>query len=146
VTNIVVLQGRLSRPPGERELPSGDSLAALELSVPAPPGGRADSVPLVWFDPPAWVGRLDTGAELVVLGRVRRRFFRNGAGLASRTEVIVEAAAPLRQPARVAAIVKRALSTLSSPELSAVPTPLRRARNTDRADRRLPGEASTRST
>jgi len=116
VTNIVVLRGRLSRPPGRRELPSGDSLAALDLSVPAaPPGGRADSVPLVWFDPPAWVGRLDTGAELVVVGRVRRRFFRSGAGLSSRTEVVVDAAAPPSRPARVAAIMQRALLALGPP-------------------------------
>ena len=115
MTNIVVLQGRLSRPPGRRELPSGDSLAALDLSVPALPGGRADSVPLVWFDPPAWVDRLDAGAELVVLGRVRRRFFRSGAGLSSRTEVVVDAAAPPSRPARVAAIMQRALSALSPP-------------------------------
>ena len=122
MTNIVVLEGRLSRPPARRELPSGDSLASLDLSVPAPPGGRADSVPLVWFDPPAWVDRLEAGAELVVLGRVRRRFFRSGAGLASRTEVVVDAAAPPGRPARVAAIMQRALTALapSDPEAAGV--------------------------
>jgi len=126
VTNIVVLQGRLSRPPGQRELPSGDTVAALDLSVPAPPGGRADSVPLVWFDPPAWVGRLDTGAELVVLGRVRRRFFRSGAGLASRTEVLVDAATPPGRPARVAALMERARTGLAAAAAPDVPGRARR--------------------
>jgi hypothetical protein len=59
---------------------------------------------------------LDTGAELVVLGRVRRRFFRSGAGLASRTEVVVDAAAPPGRPARVAAIMQRALTALAPSE------------------------------
>src|SRR5450755_4462040 len=114
MTNLVVLRGRLTRPPGERLLPSGDRLTTFDLTVPAPPGKvarRADSVPLSWFDAPAWVADLGVGVELFVMGRVRRRFFQ-GPGLQSRTEVVVEAAAATRHAARSAAVVRRAVTAM----------------------------------
>jgi single-stranded DNA-binding protein len=116
MTNLVVLRGRLNRPPGERLLPSGTRLATFDLTVPAPaqaPAGarRADAVPLSWFDPPAWVADLGVGTELLVVGRVRRRFFQ-GNGLQSRTEVVVDHAAPARHTVRSAAVVRRALSAI----------------------------------
>jgi hypothetical protein len=119
--NVVVLQGRVTRAAEERPLPSGDSLVTLDLTV---PGGidtdgtarKAESVPLAWFDPPAWVRAVEVDAELVVVGRVKRRFYRAaGKGpLQSRTEVIVEAAAPRRRRARVAEIVGRALGRIEA--------------------------------
>ena len=112
--NVVVVRGKLSRPVEERVLPSGDRLATVDVTIPADPdaaGGatRAESVPLAWFDPPAWLVELGVGDELTVSGRVRRRFYqRAGTGLQSRTEVVVEAGAPARRPAKVAEIVRRA--------------------------------------
>jgi hypothetical protein len=118
MTNLVVLRGHLNRAPAERLLPSGTRLATFDLTVPATvqPSGhaggpRAEAVPLSWFDPPAWVADLVIGAELVVAGRVRRRFFQ-GNGLQSRTEVVVDHAAPARHTVRAAAVVKRALSVI----------------------------------
>jgi single-stranded DNA-binding protein len=116
MTNLVVLRGRLNRPPGERLLPSGTRLATFDLTVPAPAqeragARRADAVPLSWFDPPAWVADLGVGTELLVVGRVRRRFFQ-GNGLQSRTEVVVDHAAPARHTVRSAAVVRRALSVI----------------------------------
>jgi hypothetical protein len=117
MTNLVVLRGRLNRPPGERLLPSGTRLATFDLTVPAQAPAaaaaarRADAVPLSWFDPPAWVADLGVGTELVVVGRVRRRFFQ-GNGLQSRTEVVVDHAAPARHTVRSAAVVRRALSVI----------------------------------
>jgi single-stranded DNA-binding protein len=120
MTNLVVLRGRLNRPPEERLLPSGTRLATFDLTVPAPAPAharapvatrRADAVPLSWFDPPAWVADLGVGTELLVVGRVRRRFFQ-GNGLQSRTEVVVDHAAPARHTVRSAAVVKRALSVI----------------------------------
>ena len=55
--------------------------------------------------------RVGVGTELLVVGRVRRRFFQ-GNGLQSRTEVVVDHAAPARQTVRSAAVVKRALSVI----------------------------------
>ncbi len=114
MTNLVVLQGRVSRPVGERVLPSGDRLATLDLTVPGQEAGaRAESVPLAWFGAPAWVADLEVGSEVVVVGRVRRRFFRGGPGLQSRTEVVVEGGAPARRPARVAEVLRGAMGTLT---------------------------------
>src|SRR5262249_4410883 len=45
--NVVVLQGELSRPAERRELPSGDTVVALEVTV-RPPGAAAESVPVAW--------------------------------------------------------------------------------------------------
>ena len=118
MTNVVVLRGRLSRAPGERLLPSGDRLTTFDLTMPAVPGdgrGRADSVGLSWFEAPEWVGGLEAGAELVVLGRVRRRFFHAGTGLQSRTEVVVEQAVPARHSARAAALLHRAAARCEQP-------------------------------
>jgi len=114
--NVAVVRGCLSRPPEERVLPSGDRLAVLEVRVDAPAqaGGRlrVETVPLAWFDAPRWAVDLRPEEEIVALGRVRRRFFRSGAGLQSRTELVVEAAAPARRPARTAEVVARAAAAL----------------------------------
>jgi len=48
----------------------------------------------------------------VVLGRVRRRFFRSGQGLQSRTEVVVDHGAPARQASRCEAVLRRAFDAL----------------------------------
>jgi hypothetical protein len=109
MTNLVLLHGRVTRLT-ERELPSGDRLALIDLTIPGEEGERADSVPLAWFSAPDWIVSAEPGSELVVLGRVRRRFFQGGqqGGLQSRTEVVVERAAPAGRTGRVADIVRRA--------------------------------------
>ena len=57
----------------------------------------------MWEAPPASAGEYDTDAELVVVGRVRRRFFRTAARTESRTEVVAEVVVPVRQAKRVRA-------------------------------------------
>src|SRR5437660_650533 len=79
VMNIAVIQGHLSSAPVERVLPSGTRLLTLEIST-RRPGEKADTVPVAWHDPPTNVVQLEPGAALMVVGRVRRRFFRVGAG------------------------------------------------------------------
>ncbi|MGH9268409.1 MAG: single-stranded DNA-binding protein [Acidimicrobiales bacterium] len=105
--NIVALTGRLARPAEERVLPSGDRLLSLQLTV-ARDDGPADSVPVVWFDPPAIGASLDVDAAVVVVGRVRRRFFRAGGATQSRTEVVADCVVPARQPRRAKAALRRA--------------------------------------
>jgi single-strand DNA-binding protein len=87
-TNLVVLRGVLSRPPVTRELPSGAT--AIEFDVTTPHEDGARSVPVTFLDPPAVVRRLDAGHEVIVVGHVRRRFFRSGGATQSRTEVVAE--------------------------------------------------------
>ena len=108
MTNVVALAGHLARPASERVLPSGDRLVSFEVTIDRD-GARAESVPVAWFDAPASAAGLDVGEEVVVVGRVRRRFFRTpAAGTQSRTEVLADAVVPRRQAKRVAALLAKA--------------------------------------
>jgi single-strand DNA-binding protein len=107
--NVVVLRGELSRPAEERVLQSGDRLVAYEVTVRPEGAGRADTVPVVWFDPPASAVGLDVGEEVLVTGRVRRRFFRRGPATESRTEVVAAAVIPVRHRKRAQAALETAL-------------------------------------
>jgi len=110
--NLSVLVGPCSGPPEIRELASGTRLATLAVRVPAS-GDRATSVPVSVFDPPAWIETLDAGDEVVVVGRVQRRFFRIAAGgTGSRVEVESEAIARATDGRRRASLRRRAETTL----------------------------------
>lgn len=95
-TNLALLVGTLSRPPEPRSLSSGDTVLALELTV-RPDGAAAESVPLAWFAPPPEAVGWAVGEELLVTGRIRRRFFRAAGITQSRTEVVVTDAVPTRR-------------------------------------------------
>ena len=85
--NLVVVRGECSGPPELRELESGHRLAALSVRAPGP-DGRATSVPVTVWEPAAWVEQLDEGSDVIVVGAVRRRFFRAAAGgAAARVDV-----------------------------------------------------------
>ncbi len=114
--NVVVLQGRLSRPSQVRVLPSGDRLLALELSVPRE-GRSTEGVPVVWHEPPASAESLDVHDQVVVVGRVRRRFFRAGGATQSRTEVVADQVVPTRQSKRARKVVTEAISSLEEQDL-----------------------------
>lgn len=109
--NLVVLEGVLARPAQDVELPSGSRLLSLEVTV-RRDEGAAESVPVAWFDPPAWATSLDAGAEVVVSGRVRRRFFRAGGATQSRTEVVAARVARASATKAVGALLGDAVSVL----------------------------------
>jgi single-strand DNA-binding protein len=106
-TSITVVSGSLSRAAERRDLKSGDTVVNLELTSRCGPG-LAESVPVVWPDAPVWADALATGDRVVVVGRVRRRFFRAGGTTASRTEVLAERVVPESKRARVRAAVELA--------------------------------------
>ena len=111
-TNLVLLRGSVLRDPVERVLPSGDSMLTFDLTV-RPPGGAAESMPVVWFDPPAAAAQIVEGSDAVVVGRVRRRFFRVAGATATRTEVLAERVIRATSTARVTAAVHGALADLA---------------------------------
>jgi hypothetical protein len=120
-TNLAVIAGSCSSPPAVRVLPSGRALAVLQVTTRPDPDGPARSVPVACWDPPAWVEAIEEGTEIVVLGTVRRRFWRapgSGPGSApgSRVEVEAAAIAPARHRRRVAALLRRATDVLASLE------------------------------
>ncbi len=110
-TNLVVLVGRLARPPEQRELPSGDRLVAYEVTV-ARPGAKAEGVPVVWLEPPASAVEHQVDDVVLVIGRVRRRFFRAGGATQSRTEVVAETVIPTRLAKRARAALLNACSRM----------------------------------
>ena len=111
--NVVAIRGRLSRPAEERVLPStGDRLVGLELTVKRDGADRAESVPVVWHDPPESAFGLDAGDEVVVVGHVARRFFRAGGSTQSRTEVVARCVVPVRSAKRVANALAEAASEI----------------------------------
>jgi len=89
IVNVVIVEGNLSRTPERRTLASGSTLLALEVTV-RDPDQPTETVPVAWFDPPAAAAKLADGAAVMVVGRVRRRFFRAGGATASRTEVVAD--------------------------------------------------------
>jgi single-strand DNA-binding protein len=113
--NLVVLRGTLSRPPEARDLRSGDVLIAYEVTCPGRDGAPATSVPVVWFAPPAGAAAADlpAEAEVVVVGSVRRRFFRANGTTQSRTEVVADRVLPAR---RAKAAEKAVLDALAGAE------------------------------
>lgn len=109
--NLAVLIGHLSSPAQVRTLESGSTLVSLHVTVAGEPGQRADSIPVAWFDPPAWAADLDEGEQVVVVGRVRRRFFGRPV-TQTRTEVVAESVVKARRTKQAAALVDRALGRL----------------------------------
>jgi len=109
--NVVVVGGVVSRPAQLVELPSGGRLVHLEVTV-RPLEGPAETVPVSWFDPPAWAGDLQVGMEVVVAGRVRRRFFRAGGVTQSRTEVVAARGTCSTSQRQVVSILRDAVGAL----------------------------------
>lgn len=109
--NIVVLRGSLSRPPVTRELPSGDLLVTYEVTVRPADGARAETVPVTWFEAPQGAVDLPVDEEVVVCGRVRRRFFRAGGVTQSRVEVVATRVVPARQVKTAQRLVRDACAT-----------------------------------
>lgn len=121
--NEVVLVGRLAAVPELRTLPSGDVLASFRLVVGRPPGvsGRparmvpARTATVDTLDCVTWRAKVrraavgwEPGDVVEVSGSLRRRFWRAGAGTASRCEVEVAGARRLhragaKRPSRPAA-------------------------------------------
>ncbi|MFN3254213.1 MAG: hypothetical protein ACE37B_00825 [Ilumatobacter sp.] len=110
VTNVVVLLGIIAADPIERTLAAGGFVRQFDLRTELDTG--TTSVPVVWHDPSASDVTVSTaGTEVVVVGTVRRRFFRAGGVTQSRTEVVVDRLVPARRRATtrslLASVAKR---------------------------------------
>jgi single-strand DNA-binding protein len=116
ITNLAVLRGCVRGEPVIRVLPSQRMVLQFDLTTTIIGDGRRStiSVPVAWADPGAAASALVTdGVELVVIGSVRRRFFRVGGATQSRTEVVAESAIPARRRKQVAAALDRVVDRLA---------------------------------
>jgi len=109
--NLCVVCGPCSAAPEVRLLESGTRLATLALRCPGGEG-KATSVPVTVWDPPPWVETLTPGDAVIVVGRLRRRFFQRAGGVGSRVDVEAESIGRARERRRVDAAVRRALAAL----------------------------------
>ena len=101
--NEVALVGRVSRPPEEKELPSGDVLVLFSLTVDRPPSRRpvpegSRAVTTDTIDCVAWSAGARRAARgfapddvVRVEGALQRRFWRGERGVTSKCEVEVAA-------------------------------------------------------
>jgi single-strand DNA-binding protein len=97
--NVVVLAGRLSEAPDVKALPSGDHVARFRLYVPET-GKRVLPLPVSVWDRLARKAceRLVKGDAVLVRGHLVRRFFRDGGGGRSVTEVVATEVKKLEEP------------------------------------------------
>jgi hypothetical protein len=114
--NLAVLCGPCSGPAEIRVLESGSRLATLAVRCPAAPGAdeRATSVPVTVWDPPAWVDTLAAGDRIVVVGRIRRRFYQRPGGVGSRVDVEAELVGRARDRRRLDAALRKADEALEA--------------------------------
>ena len=106
--NEVVMVGRITSPPAERVLPSGDPICSWRLTVDRG-GGGFDVV-----DCTAWTARnrkcaaaWEKGDVVEVTGALRRRFYRAGAGVASACDVEVHTARRLHRSVTEVGVTRR---------------------------------------
>ncbi len=103
-TNLVVLRGTVAHAPALRDLPSGSVVAQFDLITAVHQDGRVApiTVPVAWTDPSSSdLTRVGEGVAVVVVGTVRRRFFRVAGATQSRTEVVADAVVPAQRRKQV---------------------------------------------
>lgn len=106
--NLAVIRGECCSPPEVRVLDSGTRLGTFALRV-RRDGERAVSLPVAVWDPPAWLATLAAGDDVLVVGEVRRRFFRSGGPTPGvRVEVVADTVTPGKDRRRVGAALRRA--------------------------------------
>ena len=109
--DLAVLVGTLSRDPVEHTLPSGSALVRYEVTV--RDRSPADTVPVTWLEPrraPSFAA----GDRVVVVGRVRRRFFRAGGATRSATEVLATSVSRPRSTAGALAALADAADVVAA--------------------------------
>jgi len=115
ISNLAALSGTVSTDPQLRELPAGGVVAQFDVVTRIDVQSREvnQSVPVAWYDPPASaLGSVSADTEIVVIGTVRRRFFRVGGATQSRTEVVADTVLPTRRRKQVAAALHAAADGL----------------------------------
>jgi len=115
LSNLAVIRGAVLHDPHVRELSAGGVVAQFDVTTRVVSDAKAVnvSVPIAWNDPsPAQLGVLVAGVEVIVVGTVRRRFFRVGGATQSRTEVVADSVIPTRRHKRVHAALHQAADRL----------------------------------
>lgn len=105
--NTVILVGEITSPQVLRTLSNGSVASSFDIAT-ATTHGRL-SVPI------SMNGESDVaivGANVCVIGSVRRRFYRAGGSVTSRTEVIATAVIPVRRKAQIRKALEEPIENL----------------------------------
>ena len=116
--NIVVLSGAIIAEPEPRALADGSCRWSFDLATDAPTaqgGVERIVVPVVWSGAQLPPG-CGSGADVGVVGRVRRRFFRSGGATVSRTEVVALGLVASTRRRPLATALARAIGDLEGDE------------------------------
>jgi len=116
--NLAVVRGTVRGDATQRTLPSGSVSTQFDVTTTIRSADRSftASVPVSWIDPPgSSTVMLVEGVEVVVIGTVRRRFFRVGGATQSRTEVVADAVIPTRRRKQVAGALEELVERLRVP-------------------------------
>ena len=110
--NLVVLTGTVTNEPSRRSSTSGVDVVNFDLATLI--DGVKVSLPIAWYDPrDATVASFGVGDGVVVVGSVRRRFFRVGGQTQSRTEVVVDRLVPARRTRSVRSVLGAAAAAIT---------------------------------
>ncbi len=113
--NLAVVRGTMTNDAVHRELANGDTIVQFDVSTSIEFDGRPSniSVPVSWRNPSAAaVGALVAGDDVVITGRVERRFFRSGGATQARTELVADRCIPARRTKRVRSLLAAAAAIL----------------------------------
>jgi single-stranded DNA-binding protein len=107
--NVAVVAGQVSSKPSERRLESGEFATAFDVVTESDEGRLI--VPVNWV---TTVRSLVTeGDQVVVVGRVRRRFFQSSGRVQSRTEILAQSVVASRRKVAVRKILEAAAGAIS---------------------------------
>jgi len=119
--NLAVVSGTMTNEPTSRDLPDGTTVVQFDVSTTVERNGidgtagkaAKVSVPIAWRDPTAAaLAALVPGDDVVVSGRIERRFFRVGGSTQSRTELVADSCLPARRRKSVRSLLGAARSQL----------------------------------
>lgn len=108
--NVAVVAGHVLSKPSERRLDSGEYATAFDV-VTEDQDGRF-TVPVNWVT--TVHSFVTEGDEVVVIGKVRRRFFQSSGHVQSRTEVLADSVLASRRKVAVRKALARAADAITN--------------------------------
>lgn len=106
--NVAIVSGQVLSKPNERRLDSGDYATAFDVVTEGEEGRL--TVPVNWITTVRAL--VSEGDEVVVVGKVRRRFFQAGGRVQSRTEVLAESVVATRRKVAVRKTLEAAIGSI----------------------------------
>lgn len=107
--NVAVISGQVLAKPNERRLGSGEFATAFDVVTEGVEGRH--TVPVNWVTTVRTL--VSEGDEVVVVGKVRRRFFQAGGNVQSRTELLADSVVAVRRKAAVRKAVEAAVRAIN---------------------------------